>query len=263
VTLTASVGTGARAADPSYLADSSFAPFVKLVAGEAGAVYNRELGATSLTLRALYYYTSVDRDLIFNQQEGRNSLAPGTVRQGAILAGRVTNAWLDVVASATYANARFVREAADPGTTYFPVDQGDQVPYAPPFVARLDGGVHGPLPLRVSGTALAGRASLGVTYVSPRPLPFGERSDPMFVMDASAGLRWRWVEVGVIAQNLLDSRYQLGVYNYVSNFNQTTSAPDLLPVRHFTAGAPLSVLGTLTVYFSGAGAPAATQTGAP
>ena len=250
VTVSASAGTGARSADPSYIADATFVPFVRVVSAEGGIAWRREFGRTQLVLRASYFYTSVDRDLVFNQQEGRNTLAPGTVRQGVLVAGRVSNRWLDVAASATFADARFVREAADPGSTYFPADQGNQVPYAPPFVARLDGGVHGDLPIRVRGHKLAGRFGVGMTFVSARPLPYGQSSDPFFVTDASAAVRWRWIEVGVIAQNLFDARYQLGVYNYVSNFNAAAS-PDLLPARHFTPGAPLGVVGTLTVYLGG------------
>jgi hypothetical protein len=251
VSLTASVGTGARSADPSYLSDSSFAPFTTIFSTEGGAVLHREVGPTGLTLRAMYFFTSVGRDLIFNQQEGRNTLAPGTQRQGVVVAARVTTRWLDWAASATYADARFVRQAMDPGSTYFPVDQGNQVPYVPALVARSDAGVHGPLPLRIAGDPLLGRAGLGMTFVSSRSLPFGQSSDPIFIVDASVGARWRWIEVGVIAQNLLNSRYELGVYNYVSNFQQGNPTPDLLPARHFTAGAPLGVFGTLTLYFGG------------
>jgi TonB family protein len=248
---TASAGTGARSADPSYLADSSFAPFATVVATEGGVVFHREFGAIDLTLRAIYYFTHVGRDLIFNQQEGRNTLAPGTQRQGVIVAGRLSTGWLDWSASATYADARFVREQMDPGSTYFPVDQGNQVPYVPTLVVRSDAGLHGALPLRMGGDPLLGRAGLGITYVSPRALPYGQHSDSMFVVDASLGVRWRWLEIGAIAQNLLNARYQLGVYNYVSNFDPNNATPSLHPARHFTAGAPLSVFGTLTVYLGG------------
>ncbi len=251
VSFTVSAGTGARSADPVYLADSTFAPFTTLVAGEAGALYRHEFGSTVLGLRAMYYVTHVGRDLIFNQQQGRNTLAPGTIRQGMIAAVRVSNRWLDWVASVTFADARFVREAMDPGTTYFPADQGDRVPYVPTWVARSDLGLHGPLPVRIGGTPLSGRFGTGVTFVSPRSLPFAETSDPLFVLDASASVRWRFVEVGVIAQNLLNLRYQLGVYNYVSNFQANNPTPDLLPARHFTAGPPLGVFGTLAIHFGG------------
>lgn len=250
VSFTASVGTGTRAADPSYLADGNLAPFASVLAAEGGAVYNHAFGPTSLTLRAIYYYTFVNRDLIFNQQEGRNTLAPGTRRQGGILAGRLTNGWLDWAASVTFADARFVREAMDPGTTYFPVDAGDRVPYVPTWVVRSDAGIHGTVPwFSIAGRPLLARAGVGVTYVSPRSLPYGEWSDPIFVVDAAAGVRWSNVEIGVIAQNLFDTRYRLGEYNYVADFRQDTPNPNLLASRLFTAGPPLGVFGTLTVYF--------------
>ncbi len=249
LTFVASAGTGARAADPAYLGDGNQAPFASILSGEAGAVYHRVWRTTALVLRGLYYYTYVNRDLIFNEQEGRNTLAPGTQRQGFVAAVRLTAPWVDWAASVTYADARFVRTAMDPGATYFPPDQGDMVPYVPSWVARSDVGIHGRLPwLHLRGDTFMGRVGVGMTYVSPRSLPYGEWSDPMFVVDASASVRWRWIEVGVIAENLFDTQYRLGEYNYVSNFNPGTSTPDMVAGRLFTAGPPLGVFGTLTLY---------------
>ncbi len=250
---TVSVGSGARSADPTYIADSTFAPFSSLIATEAGVVYNKSLGASSaVTVRAMYYLTYVGRDLIFNQQAGRNTLSPGTIRQGLIAASRFTHRWFDWVASVTYADARFVRAEMDPGSTYFPSDQGSMVPYVPSLVARSDFGwsqtVYG---LRMANSPVRLRAGMGLTFVAPRNLPFSQVSDSMFVMDASVTAGWRWIELGLSGQNLLNTRYELGVYNYLSNFTQGNAAPDMLPARHFSAGAPLTVMASLTLYFGG------------
>jgi iron complex outermembrane receptor protein len=249
VTLVASVGSGVRAADPSYLADGDKAPFSSITAGEAGAVWNHVHQRLNFNLRALYYYTRVGRDLIFDQQQGRNTLAPGTTRQGMLAAARVSGSFFDVAASGTYARARFDRTAADPANEYFPADTGNQVPFIPSWVGRLDGALFGALPQLQLGTwPLKLRASSGISYASPRPLLFGEMGQTLFVVDAAVGAAAGPFEIGLSAQNLFDSRYRLAEYNYVSEFRPNPVAPNLLPVRHFSAGPPRTLMLTLTVH---------------
>ncbi len=48
--------------------------------------------------------------------------------------------------------------------------------------------------------------------------------------------------------NLLDARYRLVELPYASNF-VSPGAVTGDPVRHFVAGAPLTMMATLTVYF--------------
>jgi len=59
--------------------------------------------------------------------------------------------------------------------------------------------------------------------------------------------------------NLLDTKYRLSEFNYVSNFNAAGSAlgapsgpPSYVPTRLFTAGAPRAVFGNFTIHFGGA-----------
>jgi TonB family protein len=246
------VGRGARAADPSYLGDGDRAPFASVFAAEGGMVWNRDEGGIALNVRGLYYYTHVGQDLIFDQQEGRNTLAPGTIRQGLLLAARAHGSFFDVSASGTYAHARFERDDTVDNTGYRPADAGDRVPYIPDWVARLDGAVFHQLPgLSLWDQPLHARASLGVSYVSPRALLFGERGQPTFVTDLAGGVSVGAIELGVVIQNLFDSQYRLAEYNYVSEFRPDPVAPNLLPVRHFTAGAPRTVLFTLTLHLGG------------
>ena len=49
------------------------------------------------------------------------------------------------------------------------------------------------------------------------------------------------------ARNLTDARWRDGAFSYASNFTADADA-SRVPVQHFTAGRPLSVLGTLSVY---------------
>ena len=72
----------------------------------------------------------------------------------------------------------------------------------------------------------------------------------MLTVDASSTLEWRAVEIGVTATNLTNRQYRLGEYNYASDV-RSQQAPTLVPVRHFTAGAPLGIFATLALRFGG------------
>jgi outer membrane receptor protein involved in Fe transport len=86
-----------------------------------------------------------------------------------------------------------------------------------------------------------------VSYVGRRPLPYGQLSDLYFLSDASLGLAWSIWNARLEGQNLFDAKYRLGEYNYASNFNKYLPEPTLAPERSFTAGAPRTVLLTLSV----------------
>lgn len=96
------------------------------------------------------------------------------------------------------------------------------------------------------------RAALGggITYVGPRALPYGQRSDDIFTIDASATLAWTNFELGVMATNLLNTQYRLGEYNFASDFHSQPQ-PTLVPERAFTAGAPRGIFGTFGINFGG------------
>jgi outer membrane receptor protein involved in Fe transport len=97
------------------------------------------------------------------------------------------------------------------------------------------------------------RATLGygVSYVGRRPLPYGDVSDVIFLSDASFGLGWTIWNARLSAQNLFDTRYRLGEYDYPSSFGKYLPAPTLAPERSFTAGAPRTVLLTLSATVGG------------
>ena len=73
------------------------------------------------------------------------------------------------------------------------------------------------------GKPLFASIAAGLTYVGPRPLPYGERSDTIFTLDASVDFRWWIFETSIAAQNLLDTQYRLGEYNYASDFHCSRS----------------------------------------
>jgi outer membrane receptor protein involved in Fe transport len=120
----------------------------------------------------------------------------------------------------------------------------------PGVVARNEASVFGELPWKLLGYRVRGALGSGVTYVGRRALPQGEQSDVLMVVDAVGGLRWRGYDLELSVTNLLDKRYRLGEYNYVSDFH-SQSQPTLVPARHFSAGAPRAVFLTLSANFGG------------
>ena len=104
--------------------------------------------------------------------------------------------------------------------------------------------------LRIFGKAFRGTLASGFSYVSPRPLPQGERSNPIAVLDLHASLGIWLFDVGLVATNLLDTQYRLGEYNYASDFG-SQPFPTLVPMRHFSAGAPRQILFSLSVNLGG------------
>ncbi len=234
----ASVGRGVRSIDPSYVTQDVATPFASILAYEGGVAYAGGVGPLGLTARSVVFQTKVDRDLIFSETAGRNLLGGGTTRTGWTGAVRATGDFLDLAANVT-----LVRSTFD--------DTHLLVPYVPDLVVRGDGALFGDLPLpSVRGQRFRGTLGAGVTYVGHRPLPYGQRSDAIGTVDVAATVGLWHVDVGLTATNLFDSRYRLGEYDYASDF-RSSAAPTLVPVRHFSAGPPRTVMATFAVTLGG------------
>ena len=232
-----SYGQGVRSIDPSYITQDVKTPFASIEAYEGGVVYATDVKDVAVVARSIFFETKVDKDLIFNESVGRNVLGVGTTRTGWVGALRLTGSFFDQAANVT-----FVRSAYD--------DTHLLVAYVPNAVFRSDTALFSDLPITISGKKIKGTLSSGITYVGPRALPFGQRSQDIFTVDAAATLSWTRYEVGLIATNLLDNRYRLGEFNYASDFHSQPQ-PTLVPERHFTAGAPRGVFGTFAINFGG------------
>ncbi|HVJ93672.1 MAG TPA: TonB-dependent receptor [Labilithrix sp.] len=233
-----SLGKGIRSIDPVYINQDLATPFASVDARELGVSYARGIGHDiELMARSIFFQTHVDRDLIFSETAGRATLANGTTRTGWVGAVRATGSWFDQAANIT-----FVRSTFD--------DTNLLVPYVPDVVVRSDTAVHHELPWRPAGETLSGALATGITYVGRRALPFGQRSDEIFTIDASASVAWRVFEIGVVATNLLDRQYRLSEFNFASDF-RSAPQPTLVPARHFAAGAPRALFLTLTATLGG------------
>lgn len=238
-TASVSLGKGIRSIDPVYINQDLPTPFASVEAGELGMSYARGIGRdVELMARSIFFQTHVDRDLIFSETAGRATLANGTTRTGWVGAVRATGPWFDQAANVT-----LVRSTFD--------DTKLLVPYVPDVVVRSDTAVHHELPWHPGGEKLTGALASGITYVGRRALPFGQRSDVIFTVDASASVGWRMFEVALVATNLFDRRYRLSEFNYASDF-RGAAQPTLVPGRHFSAGAPRGLFLTLTATLGGA-----------
>jgi len=73
------------------------------------------------------------------------------------------------------------------------------------------------------------------------------------LLDASAGVEWHGVDLGVDVYNATNTRYAAVEYAYASDWqdptftNQPAGVASRLPARHFTAGQPLTVMVQLGV----------------
>ena len=237
--LMASYGRGFRSMDPEYIGEGLKTPFATLSAWEVGTLYHRRWAFAALDARAVLFGTRVDKDLVFSEQAGRNILGGSTSRLGTSLSGRLQGHFFDMSAHATWVQSTFD-------------DTGLLVPYVPDFVGRLDGALFGALPWEFWRRKLVARLGLGINWVGRRPLPYGQRSDTLLVVDANTEWQWRHFTLGFAVTNLLNRRYRLAEFNYVSNFQATSlSPPPLVPARHFVAGPPLTLWVSLGINLGG------------
>jgi len=243
--LLAAYGEGYRSPQARQLEEGESAPFAKVKSYEAGI---KLLDPGFLSFTAIAYETRLSYDLAFDAVEGAMVRIGPTTRRGLVgylqaspIAGFTSSL------SATFVSATL--DAPPPPTPSNPSPafvQGQQLPFVPPVVVRADVGYHRAL-FSFMNKPVEGRIGYGATFLSPRPLPYSQVAAPVFLADASLGLRRDFLEVGVDAINLFDARYADTEYSFVSNW-QTATAPSLLPARHISAGAPLTVLFTVGLH---------------
>jgi iron complex outermembrane recepter protein len=236
-TFSASYGKGIRSVDPLHVIADVNAPFSNIVAYEAGAAYAGSLKNAVVVARSVFFRTVVDQDLLFDQTAGRNVLGVGTTRTGWLGALRLTGAFFDESANLTLVRSTFN-------------DDGEAVAYVPGVVFRSDSALFRSLPWMLRGKPIRGSLGAGVTYVGPRPLPYGQVSGDIFTVDGSASLSWGSYQLRVVSTNLLNTQYRLGEFNYASDFH-SQAQPTLVPERTFTAGAPRGVFATFAINFGG------------
>ena len=226
--------------------DLERSPVSSLWGGELGYAWkasaDRWFGLHSISA----WTTRVDRDLLFDEEAVRNVVAGETTRFGGTALSEVHVGPFTERTSVTYTYAVFGDDLAPSYSRYNSDRQpGGLVPYVPPWVARTDLTVAGPV-----GRALDSlRGGLAVDLIAPRPLPQSERSDWVFTVDAMASARVRAVEVGLAVTNVLNRSYPLAEYNFASWFPDVSDEPfpTRIASRQVSPGAPRAFLATLTI----------------
>ena len=234
---TVSAGNGVRSVDPSYVAQGLLTPFVSVESQDLGVSYNNQLGTVNLAAKSVFFHTHADQDLLFDPDRRDAARSrPGRRAPGGRAPSRALGSFFDVAANATLVKATFddIRSLL--------------VPYVPDLVLRADAAVFHDLPWQLDHKPVRGTIGYGVSYVGRRPLPYSELSDVIFISDASAGVGWSIFNVRLSAQNLFNSKYKLGEYNYASDFHSQARAharPRALVHGRSAADVMLSLSATL------------------
>lgn len=224
-----SYGDGFRSPQARQLSDGERAPFVSVRGGELGLRFE----ATRWSASALAFVSFVDDDFFFDHTVGTTSYVGQTLRGGgqAAVTARPLEGLLASL-NVTAAQARLLEKDA-------------LLPSFAPLVGRLD--ASWTRRFEVRGVGVSPSAGLGATLIGPRPLPYGDFSQAVFLVDARLAVRVAFVELVVDLQNLLDARWRDGEFVYASRWDAGSSV-SLLPSRHFTAGPPRSVFFDLEVH---------------
>ncbi len=238
-------GEGYRSPQARQLAEGERAPFTKVRSFEAGA--RLKFLKERYTFSAAAYQTNLSDDLVFDPSEASLTKVGPTRRRGfAAYAVARPFEWIVAAASATYVHATLQEPPpASVGDPNPPFQQGQLLPYVPPWVFRLDATLKHPL-TKIGAATLDGRIGGAFSVITARPLPHGQFANPFSLLDMSAGLHYREFELGLDIYNLLDRRWADTELMYRSNW-PTREIPSSLPARHFVAGNPRTILVSLGV----------------
>ena len=243
LSLRAAYGEGYRSPQARTLDDGEQTPFSKVRSVDLGArlAWDERYELTFAT-----YYTQLSDDVAFDAEDGRLERIGQTRRVGAVLDARARPLdGLVAALSITFVDAELLEPPPPtPEEPEPPFRAGQNLPFVPPVVVRLDLGARS-LELGSAGArSLEGRAGAGFSFLSSRPLPFGQFADPVALLDTAAGLAWGPLDLVVELFNVLDARYAASELYFASSWDPQ-SARTRVPVRHLAAGAPFTWLVTL------------------
>lgn len=238
----AAYGEGFRSPDALTLGEGERAPFTKVRSADVGA---RVTPHDAVQIMASGFITQLSDDVYFDATEGRLERLAPTRRSGLSLFVDLSPLeWLKASIAGTYVRAILLesRPASvdDPDPVF---EKGEAIPYVPPLVLRAEIAASHRL-FKIKGFDVEGRAALGYQALGARPLPFGQKGDPVHLLDANLGVEVGIVRIGLEGMNLLGRKWAAEELVYASNFNPFMT-PSRLPTRHIHAGMPRTLLFTL------------------
>ena len=128
------------------------------------------------------------------------------------------------------------------------VGVGHYVPNIPPILFRTDATARGRLGT-YRGKPITGRVGVGYTFLSGRHLTDSIVGPSSNVLNVRAAARYQLIEVGVDGYNVLGLKYADDAEYYVSNWSFKRGQQPASEAIHITAAPPLTVLGTVALYF--------------
>ncbi|MEO7035046.1 MAG: TonB-dependent receptor [Polyangiaceae bacterium] len=235
---TANVATSAGISGEGPSIREGATPFSKVRSYEAGFRARTPHERYTFTFSA--FETRVANELVFEATSGGFTTEGASIRRGFVASAVAKPApWLLASLAGSVSSATFTTLA--PGISHY-------VPNIPPLLFRADVSAHGPL-ASVRGKPLGGRVGLGYTFLAGRHLSDRMIGPADHLLNGHAALRYEQVEVGVEGYNLLARRYADDLEYYVSNWSVRQGTPLAAPATHISAAPPLTVLGTIALFF--------------
>jgi outer membrane receptor protein involved in Fe transport len=190
-----------------------------------------------LDVAAALWAIHLQSELVFVADEGTTEASDPTNRYGLDLEARFRILpWMWADFDLTLAHAAYTKDQGN----------GSAVALAPTFTGQAGLSVIHPVGVR-------GR--LGARWVGGRPAttdPNGLQAQGYLVVDLTLAYRWRFLELGLVVENVLNSEYreaQFANRSYVAGRDDPSLAGQGVEDIHFTPGNPISVRATVAVYF--------------
>ena len=169
----------------------------------------------------------IGRESLFDHVSGFNVELGGTRRLG--VEGDIQihpTKWLDLGVDVTAVHARFR-------------DSGARIPGAPPLFVQLQAALNHPKGFR---------AGLRWFVLGPRPLTYGASAGATTVMDLSLGYRMRFVQLDLAVDNVLNTKWREGEYNFASCWDPTERCSKI-PAINYVAGPPTMLRLAATLFW--------------
>ncbi len=238
-TANVATSTGTAGAGPSIQEGGT--PYSKVRAVEAG--FRAQTPKERYTATVSAFETWVANELVFEATSGGFTTEGSSVRRGVVASGVAKPFdWLLASLAASVTSGTFNTLVA--GVAHF-------IPQVPPVVLRADVTARGKL-MDIDHRPLNGRVGVGYTFLAGRYLTEVNetiKGPANNILNANASLRYANVEIGVDAFNLLDLRYADDEEYYVSNWSVNPGTRLASSAIHLVAAPPLTVLGSLALYF--------------
>ena len=190
-----------------------------------------------LDLAAALWAIHLQSELVFVADEGTTEASDPTDRYGVDLEARFRILpWMWADFDLTLAHAAYTKDQGN----------GSAVALAPTLTGQAGLSVLHP----------AGwRGRLGARWVGGRPAtedPNGLQAQGYFIVDLTLAYRWRFLEVGLVLENVLNAGWreaQFANRSYVAGRDDPSLAGTGVEDIHFTPGNPINVRGTVALYF--------------